>query len=129
MSVKLLGMLVLSLTTCLIIGCADKPATAPALPPSAPTASAASTIDEAKIAKSMSQLPDADRIEAIAQKFCVIEHNNRLGLMGQPHKVLVSGQPVFLCCAGCEEEAIKHPQETLAKVEQLKQAAKSESAR
>jgi hypothetical protein len=42
-----------------------------------------------------------------------------LGSMGPPVKVIVQGQPVFLCCAGCEMEAQEHAEETLKKLEKL----------
>jgi hypothetical protein len=45
---------------------------------------------------------------------------NRLGAMGVPFKVMVNGRPVFLCCSGCEAEALAHPARTLAKVDDLK---------
>jgi hypothetical protein len=40
--------------------------------------------------------------------------------MGKPFKVLIKGQPIFLCCEGCRDEATAHPDETLAKVERFK---------
>jgi Cu/Ag efflux protein CusF len=51
--------------------------------------------------------------------------------MGPPVKVQIDGQPVFLCCAGCEEKALANPKQTLAKVAELKaseRAAMGESA-
>jgi hypothetical protein len=39
--------------------------------------------------------------------------------MGPILKVMVKGQPVFLCCKGCEAEAKSHPDETLQKLAQL----------
>jgi hypothetical protein len=40
--------------------------------------------------------------------------------MGAPFKVMVEGQPVFLCCEGCKEKALANPKETLSKASQLK---------
>jgi hypothetical protein len=40
---------------------------------------------------------------------------------------MLENQPVFLCCDGCKKQAQDHPQETLAKVQKLKQG-KSGSA-
>ena len=34
-------------------------------------------------------------------------------------KVTVKGQPVFVCCKGCEAEAKAHPDETLLQFQQL----------
>ena len=41
------------------------------------------------------------------------------GSMGPIQKVMVKGQPVFLCCKGCEAEAKAHPDDTLFKVQNL----------
>ena len=119
MRFDLLAVLVLSLGTCFVIGCGEKPVPTPA----APAASAASG-DEAKFAAAIAKLPEEDRAAATAQKFCALETHNRLGLMGMPHKILIGDKPVFLCCAGCEDEALKDKEKTLAKVEELKAAAK-----
>jgi hypothetical protein len=40
--------------------------------------------------------------------------------MGVPKKVTIKGQPVFLCCGHCEDEALADPDKTLEKVKQLK---------
>lgn len=122
MRFELLTVLTLALGLGLVLGCAEKPAPAPTTSPAAPAPAA----DEAKFAAAIAKLPEEDRAAATAQKFCVIETNSRLGAMGMPHKITVEGQPVFLCCAGCEEEALKDPQATLAKVEKLKAAAPME---
>lgn len=126
MRFELLCVVLLSLGTCFVIGCSEAPAPIPTTPPPAgPTAAVA---DEAKFSAAIAKLPEEDRAVATAQKFCVVEDKSRLGSMGMPHKIMVEGQPVFLCCAGCEEEALKDPQATLAKVEKLKQAAQQEPA-
>ena len=44
---------------------------------------------------------------------------SRLGSMGPPVKVLVDGQPVFVCCEGCREDALAIPQATLDDVREL----------
>lgn len=124
MRIEQLTVLTLALGLGFVLGCAEKPVPAPTTSPAVPAASA----DEAKFAAAIAKLPEEDRASATAQKFCVVENNSRLGAMGMPHKILVEGQPVFLCCAGCEDEALKDPQATLAKVEKLKQAAQTESA-
>jgi len=43
--------------------------------------------------------------------------------MGAPIKLMVKDQPVFICCKGCKDEALAHPDKTLAKVETLKKKA------
>jgi len=35
--------------------------------------------------------------------------------MGPPIKVVIEGQPVFLCCGGCKTKALAEPEATLAK--------------
>lgn len=75
--------------------------------------------EEADIAAALALLPVADRTLAEAQRFCPILKGSRLGSMGMPHKIVVDGQPVFLCCEGCEQEALDDPGHTLAKVKQL----------
>jgi multidrug efflux pump subunit AcrA (membrane-fusion protein) len=69
--------------------------------------------DEATAKANLAKLSTPDRLLAETQKVCPIQ-KNRLGLMGTPVKVLLKGEPVFLCCKGCEEEANAHPDSTLA---------------
>jgi hypothetical protein len=79
--------------------------------------------EEAKIQGALAKVdPPEDRRLAEAQKFCAVRNNSRLGSMGPPIKVMLDGQPVFLCCDGCEETAKAEPGKTLAKAEQLKKA-------
>jgi len=40
--------------------------------------------------------------------------------MGVPVKVMVKDQPVFLCCKGCQKEALADPDKTLARVKELR---------
>ena len=77
---------------------------------------------EAEIATEINKLPEDDRREALAQKFCAVEGKNRLGSMDAPFKLIIEGQPVFLCCEGCKEKALEDPKATLAKVVELKKA-------
>jgi hypothetical protein len=78
--------------------------------------------EEARIQDGLSKLPAEDRRLAEAQKFCAVRNNNRLGSMGKPFKVMLDGQPVFLCCDACEEAARANSRDTLATVEKLKKA-------
>jgi hypothetical protein len=84
-----------------------------------------STSTGAKVRASLSKLSPEDRLLAEAQGNCPIQEGKLLGSMGTPVKVMIKGQPVFLCCNGCEEEAREHPDETLAKVEKLKAKGKA----
>jgi hypothetical protein len=87
--------------------------------------------EAAEIKKNLAKLSDEDRKLAEAQKYCAIEDDNRLGSMGVPIKIVLKDskgkdQPVFLCCKGCKDDAMKDPAATLAKVEKLKAKAKDE---
>jgi hypothetical protein len=75
---------------------------------------------EAKIQAALAKLPAEDRKEAETQKYCAVQNGNRLGQMGTPVKLLVKGQPVFVCCDHCKEEALADEDKTLAKVKELK---------
>jgi Cu(I)/Ag(I) efflux system membrane fusion protein len=78
--------------------------------------------EEAGIRANLAKLPrQADRELAARQRYCPIQQQNRLGSMGPPVKIILDGEPVFLCCSGCVEEARKHPQQTVATVRKLRQ--------
>lgn len=79
--------------------------------------------DEAKIKAAIAKLPEGDRSAAAAQRYCPMMDTVRLGAMGTPIKLIVDGQPVYVCCGGCKDDAMEHGKETLAKVEKLKKAA------
>jgi Cu(I)/Ag(I) efflux system membrane fusion protein len=83
--------------------------------------------EDARVKAALGKLSSPDRRLAEAQAFCPVLRDNRLGSMGVPVKVMVKGQPVFLCCAGCKEKALANPDQTLAKVEQLKAKVKGAS--
>jgi membrane fusion protein, copper/silver efflux system len=84
--------------------------------------------EDAKVAASLATLSESDRKLAEEQQFCPILSENRLGAMGVPVKVMIKGQPVFLCCDGCKKQALNKPDSTLAKVTELKQAKGSDIA-
>jgi hypothetical protein len=77
---------------------------------------------DAKIAAALAKLLPEDRRLAEAQRFCPVLEDSRLGAMGSPVKLMIEGQPVFLCCKGCVRKALANPQATLAKVQELKKA-------
>lgn len=74
---------------------------------------------EAVIKESLAELAPADRALAESQRFCPVLETSRLGSMGPPVKLIIDGQPVFLCCEGCEKSALQDPQATVAKVRSL----------
>jgi hypothetical protein len=73
--------------------------------------------------QALARLSPDDRKIAEKQQFCPILSDNKLGTMGVPVKVMLENQPVFLCCAGCKKQAQENPNETLAKVQKLKEGA------
>ena len=91
-------------------------------PPAAMPDPKAGNDPEAAIREAFVQLSEADRRMAAEQRFCVVSKTSRLGSMGAPVKVMVQGQPVFLCCEHCRTKALANPQATLTTVEQLKKA-------
>lgn len=79
--------------------------------------------DEAKVKAAFAKLSsDDDRRLAAAQHSCPVIKDSRLGLMGPPIKIMVEGQPVFLCCESCRKGALADPRKTLDEVEKLKKA-------
>ena len=99
---------------------ADKPAVDEAQ--DSATKSSPSNVEDPDISAALEELSPADRDLARAQRFCPVLDESRLGSMGPPVKVMIEGQPVFLCCVGCQEKALKNPQATLARVGELKRA-------
>lgn len=75
-----------------------------------------------KIRAGLAKLDPADRKLAAAQKSCPIL-KGPLGAMGKPVKLTLDGQPVFLCCKGCEADARENVAATLATVQKLKARA------
>jgi hypothetical protein len=75
-----------------------------------------------KIRKALAELPAEDRARAEAQRTCPVT-DQLLGSMGVPVKVAVLGQTVFVCCPGCDSEALERPAETLKKVDEFKKGA------
>src|SRR5438094_10105269 len=112
----------LSLAVLLTAGCKESsPAKSqPAANPQ-PSKPVSEANEEAEIAAALAQLSPEDRKLAEAQRFCPVSED-RLGIpsMGVPVKIMVKGEPVFICCKGCSKDAQKEPEKTLAKVKELK---------
>jgi Cu(I)/Ag(I) efflux system membrane fusion protein len=72
-----------------------------------------------KLRVELNKLTAEDRQLAIAQRWCPVMDDSRLGSMGVPVKVMIDGKPVFLCCEGCQEVAMEKPKETLVRVQKL----------
>ena len=110
-------------------GCNDNKST-PAAAQSTPTPVAAKTTgttspaadakdEEADIKANLAKLSPEDRALAEKQKYCVEEPDNRLGSMDVPIKLMIKGEPVFICCGGCKKNVLKDPDKALAKAKEL----------
>jgi hypothetical protein len=124
--------LILTLGACgLLAGCIGSSVDTPAKgkdPQKTPPVTATPEGKNPKILAALDKLDPDDRKLAEAQEWCAVDDENPLGGMGKPLKIMVKGQPVFLCCKGCEKTAQADPDKTLAKVEELK-AKHSKSAK
>jgi hypothetical protein len=69
-----------------------------------------------EIRKNLASLRPEDRKLAETQRFCAVQGGIRLGSMGIPVKVMLKGQPVFLCCEACVKKAEANPDLTLEQV-------------
>src|SRR4051812_6570392 len=58
-----------------------------------------------KIEAARAKLSAEDRALVDAQDYCAVMTEQKLGGMGVPLKVMVKGQPVFVCCKGCASGA------------------------
>lgn len=79
--------------------------------------------------RAFAKLSSADRKLALAQQYCPVRRENRLGSMGTPYKTRIGEQTIFLCCAGCDEAARSHPRRTLAAIKELKRRAADRATR
>ncbi len=80
-----------------------------------------------EILANRSKLSPEDRKLVDAQEWCVINNDDHLGGdMGMPVKLMIKGEPVFVCCKSCKKEAEANPDRTLAKVKELKEKKKAE---
>jgi hypothetical protein len=97
--------------------------------PAAPTPAPAQVDEEAAIEAELARLSPKDRRLATSQKYCVVMPDSRLGSMGPPQKItLNNGQVVFVCCEGCQEEALANPEKVLVQLRALAAKARSQDA-
>jgi hypothetical protein len=115
--------------TLFLVGCNQEHShAANTQPASQPVATGKADADD-PIKANLAKLSPEDRKLAEVQKFCAVENESPLGgAMGVPVKIMINDQPVFLCCAGCKKDAMKDPDKTLAKVEELKAKNKAGDA-
>jgi hypothetical protein len=84
-----------------VLGCGSKPS--PPANPESHHSHEHKPHEETEVDQAFAKLSPEDREAAIAQKMCPVS-DQALGSMGKPIKVIVEGQEVFVCCAGCVEE-------------------------
>lgn len=122
------GMTVLTFVS---IGCTAKPSLEAAKSRSTDSHATASGNQEAnaEIAKERAKLSPEDRALVEAQEWCVVSSEERLGSMGAPIKLDIEGQPVFICCKGCQKKALADPAKTLATLRELKAKKKEQPAK
>ena len=119
------GVFGVSVAVLALAGCGDgKPPAAPAVTSAAPT-----TAGSGEVAAERAKLPAEDRVLVDSQEWCAVLTEGRLGAMGPPLKLDVKGQPVFVCCKGCQRKALADPDATLAKVAELRAKKAAESPR
>ncbi|MBY0525037.1 MAG: hypothetical protein K2R98_16650 [Gemmataceae bacterium] len=75
--------------------------------------------EDTEVELNLAQLNAEDRKLALAQRFCATDGESRLGSMGPPPKIAIQGQPVFLCCGGCEKAAREDEKKTLTRVKDM----------
>ncbi len=102
---KSLSSALLTLTILCWLGCAQE-----ATPPAEETVDHMEAGDDAPLSAKDQALVDL-------QKICPVG-KSPLGGMGTPVKVMVEGQPVFLCCEHCREPLLKDPAKYLAVLEE-----------
>ncbi len=80
-----------------------------------PQATFTQTFALSKLSVAVELLDESDSPRIDRQKVCVVS-GGKLGSMGTPIKVLVGGQPIYLCCKGCLGKVEKNPELYLPKV-------------
>jgi hypothetical protein len=103
------------------VGCSKAPSESKPMPSEMTTHDAAGEPD-ADVSAALAALSEEDRRAAEAQKYCAVAQESLLGSMGEPVKLMIDGEPVFLCCEGCREAALEDPKATLAVLAKLKEA-------
>jgi hypothetical protein len=107
----------------LALGCQRPAQQAQVTSSPAATPQATETVSD-EIQAALAQLSPEDRQLALAQKYCPVMEDSRLGEMGPPIKLEIKGQAVFICCKGCRSKALREADKTLAKVAEFKARAK-----
>jgi hypothetical protein len=101
-----------------LLGCKAKPPDNTAPPPD----------PETMIRTNLASLSPEDKALAEQQKYCPVMPEIRLGEYGTPHKVMVQGEPVFVCCQSCVRPAREEPEKTRTQLKEFKDRAAAGTA-
>lgn len=71
--------------------------------------------DMEMMTEALADFSEEDRKSAMKQHFCPVT-GEMLGTMGEPEKVEVQGQQVWICCDGCKDKLLADPEKYLAKL-------------
>lgn len=71
--------------------------------------------DMDKMMDALADLPEEDRKSAMKQHVCPVS-GEMLGVMGEPEKIDLNGQTVWICCDGCKDKLLADPDKYLAKL-------------
>lgn len=116
----------IALVSLVTTGCSDHPPASPPATAERPASPPTKPSEADEVAVERKKLSAADRSMVEAQEWCVVMTDERLGAMGPPIKLTIKGETVFICCKGCKKTAESNPDETLAKLKELKAKAESE---
>jgi hypothetical protein len=109
-------------------GCSKKALAEPEKTLAAVETLKAKVAESKDIEASFAAMNPGDRGAAREQGYCPVMADNLLGTMGAPIKIMVKGQPVYLCCKGCQRRAMANPEKTLAAVTALRKKVAAASA-
>lgn len=71
--------------------------------------------DMEKMMEALASFSEEDKASAMKQHFCPVS-GEMLGVMGEPEKIDVNGQSVWICCDGCKDKLLADPDKYLAKL-------------
>jgi Cu(I)/Ag(I) efflux system membrane fusion protein len=71
--------------------------------------------DMETMTEALTDFSEEDRKSAMKQHFCPVS-GEMLGTMGEPEKVEIQGQQVWICCDGCKDKLLVDPDKYLAKL-------------
>lgn len=71
--------------------------------------------DMEKMTEALADFSEEDRTSAMKQHFCPVS-GEMLGTMGEPERVEVKSQQVWICCDGCKDKLLADPDKYLAKL-------------